>query len=182
MKYLTLRNKIIAGVAIAIAVLVFGWCQRREGVKQGQLDQKITASAEKVEDLKLEAALVDADAKVEVKKAIAKRPEYRAARAKIEVKGDTVIADGQSVVLPSLADFVKVADSGHAQDSTAIDKQARSDTLQKVLVGALDDHVDLLQEAKRPRFGTKTGIAIGVVGTAAVVYVAVKIIRVLGHR
>jgi hypothetical protein len=84
--------------------------------------------------------------------------------------------------MPSVAAALTKADTMSVQDSTAIGKQARSDTLKTVLVGALDHHVDLLQEEKEPRIGLKTGIAIGVVGTAAVVIIAVKIIKALGHR
>lgn len=165
---LSLQQKIIAGVAIAIAVLVFGWCQRREGQKVGAIDQEIHASAVVVKAQK-------ADVAVEIKKSVTKRAEYHAARAKVELKGDTVVADGQTVVMPSVAAALVKADSMSAQDSTSIAKQ-------NLLVGALDHHVDLLQEAKRPRFGTKTGIAIGVVGTAAVVYLAVKIIKAVAKR
>jgi hypothetical protein len=38
-------TKILAGVAIAIAVAVFGWCQRREGQQLGAINQEIKASA-----------------------------------------------------------------------------------------------------------------------------------------
>jgi hypothetical protein len=45
MKTLSLKQKILAGVAIAIAVAVFGWCQRREGQQLGAINQEIKASA-----------------------------------------------------------------------------------------------------------------------------------------
>jgi hypothetical protein len=91
------------------------------------------------------------------------------------LKGDTVIADGQTVVLPSVANLVRVADSRGEQDSTSLAKQ-------NLLIAGLDHHVDLLQEAKRPRCSTKCGIVIGTAATVTVVVIAVKIIRAVGHR
>lgn len=179
---LTLQQKILAGVLVVIAIAVFGWCQRREGVKTGALNQEIVTSTAAVKDLKLEAVVVDKAAQVEVKKSVAKRADYQAARAKVELKGDTVIADGQSIVLPSVAAALVKADTMSVEDSTAIAKQARSDTLKTVLVGALDHHVDLLEEAKRPRCSVKCGVVIGTVTTVAVVIIAVKIIRAVGHK
>ena len=168
MKKLSLKQKLVAGVAIAIAIAVFGWCQRREGQKVGAVNPELKANAVVVQAQK-------ADVVVEVKKSVAKRKEYHAARAKVELKGDTVIADGQAVVLPSVADLVKVADSRGEQDSTSIAKQ-------NLLIASLDHRVDLLQEMKRPRCSRKCGVVIGVAGTAAVVYVAVRIIQATGRR
>jgi hypothetical protein len=168
MKTLSLQQKIIAGVAILIAVAVFGWCQRREGQKVGAVDQEIKAAAVVVTARKAAAG-------VELKKSVAKRAEYHAARAKVELKGDTVIADGQSVFLPSVANLVKVADSRGEQDSTSIAKQ-------NLLIGSLDHHVDLLQEAKRPRCSTKCGIVIGTAATVTVVVVVAKVIQWAARR
>jgi hypothetical protein len=165
---LTMRQKIIGAAVIIIGVALFGWCEKRSGIQSGALSQEIKASAVVVNARK-------ADVAVQLKKSVAKRAEYKAARAKVTVKGDTVIADGQSVVMPSVANLVKIADSRGEQDSTSMAKQ-------DLLVGALDHHVDLVQEMKKPRIGVKTGIAIGVVGTVAVVYIGVKIIKALGHK
>jgi hypothetical protein len=179
---ISLRTKIVAGVVLAIAVVVLAYCERRAGIQVGQVEQKIVASGERVKQLEAAVAAVDKETAVQVEKSTTKRTEYRAARAKVEVKGDSVIADGQRVDMPSVAAALIKGDAMGTQDSTAIREQARSDTLQHVLVGALDHHVDLLQEEKRPRFGTKTGIAIGVVGTVGVVYVAVRIIKAVAHK
>jgi hypothetical protein len=168
MKALSLKQKILVGVAIAIAVAVFGWCQRREGQQLGAINQEIKASAVVVQAERTGAG-------VEVKKSVAKKAEYHAVRAKVELKGDTVIADGQTVVLPSVANLVRVADSRGDQDSTSLAKQ-------NLLIAGLDHHVDLLQEAKRPRCSTKCGIVIGTAATVTVVVIAVKIIRAVGHR
>jgi hypothetical protein len=168
MKTLSLHQKIIAGVALVVAVAVFGWCQRREGQQLGAINQEIKASAVVVQAQKV-------DAGVEVRKSVAKRTEYHAARAKVEIKGDTVIADGQTVVLPSVANLIKVADSRGAQDSTSLAKQ-------NLLIGSLDHHVDLLQEAKRPRCSTKCGIVIGTAVTVTVVVIAVKVLRAVSHK
>jgi hypothetical protein len=178
----TLQTKIIAGVAIAIAVLVFGWCQRREGAKTGALNQEVKMSAVVVSAAKADVAVAAADAKVETKKLVAKNEDYRSSRSKVEIKGDSIFADGQRLELPSVALALTKADTLSDQVLPTVAKQARSDTLQKVLVGALDRHVDLIQEEKRPRIGMKTGIAIGVVGTCAVVYIGVRIIQALGHK
>lgn len=164
----SLRTWIVAGVGILIAFALFGFCERRAGKEEGAIKQEIKESAVVVKARKQESA-------IEVKKSVAKRAEYHAARAKVEVKGDTVIADGQTVVMPSVANLVKVADARGDQDSTSITKQ-------DLLVGALSDHVDLLQKEKSPRCGKKCGIVIGVVGTAGVVYVAVRIIKALAHK
>lgn len=168
MKTLSLKQKILAGVAIAITVGVFGWCQRREGQQLGAINQEIKASAVVVKAQRVAAG-------AEVKKSIAKKAEYHAARAKVELKGDTVIADGQTVVLPSVARLVKVADSRGAQDSASLAKQ-------NLLIAGLDHHVDLLQEARRPRCSTKCGVVIGTATTVTVVVIAVKILRAVGHR
>lgn len=165
---LSLRTWILAGVVAAIALAVFGFCERRAGKQEGAVNQEIKASAVVVKARK-------ADAAIEVKKSVTKRAEYNAARAKVEVKGDTVVADRQSAVMPSVAALVKVADARGSQDSTSIAKQ-------DLLVGALSDHVDLLQQEKKPRIGFKTGVALGVVATGVVVYVAVKIIKAVGHK
>jgi hypothetical protein len=165
---MTSRTKIVAGVAVAIALAVFGFCERRAGQQIGAVNQELKASA-------IVVTAERADAVVEVKKSVAKRAEYNAARAKVELKGDTVIADGQSVVLPSVANFVKVADSRGVQDSTSLAKQ-------DLLVGGLDHHIDLLEEAKKPRCSTKCGLVIGAAVTVTVVVIAVKIIKAVGHR
>jgi hypothetical protein len=168
MKTLSLQQKIVAGVAIAIAVAVFGWCQRREGQKAGAINQEIRASAVVVQAQK-------ADVAVDLKKSVAKRTEYHAARAKVEVKGDTVIADGQSIVMPSVANMVKVADSRGDQDSTSMRKQ-------DLLIAGLDHHIDLVEEMKKPRCSRTCGIVIGTAATVTVVVIAVKIIRAVGHK
>jgi hypothetical protein len=178
----SVRAKILAGVAIAIVIVVFGFCERQSGKKIGALNQKVVASAARVKSAELAVRAADPVAKAEVEKSVTKRANYHEARATVEVKGDSVFADGQRVDMPSVAAALEKADTMSTQDSTAIREQARSDTLKTALVGALNDHVDLLQEEKRPRIGMKTGIAIGVVGTCAVVYIAVKIIRAVGHR
>jgi hypothetical protein len=182
MNAFSLRTKIFAGVGLAIAVAVFGFCERRAGVQVGALDQKIVASAARVKQTETAVAAADQETKVEVKKLVTKNADYQGARAKVELKGDTVVADGQSVVMPSVAAALVKADSLSVQVAPTVIKQTRSDSLQKVLAGALNDHIDLLQKEKKPRIGVKTGIAIGVVGTVGVVYIAVKIIRAIGHK
>lgn len=182
MKPLSLRTKIIAGVAAVVLLSVFGWCEHRAGVKVGALDQKIVASAARVKSIETAVAAADQETKVEVNKLVAKNADYRGARAKVELKGDTVIADGQSIVLPSVAAALVKADSLSIQVPPTVVKQTRSDSLNTVLVGALDHHIDLVEELHKPRIGVKTGIAIGVVGTAAVVVIAVKIIRAVARR
>jgi hypothetical protein len=168
MRSLTLQQKILAVVALVIAVVVFGWCQRREGVKVGAVNQEIKASA-------IVVTAEKADVQVELKKSVAKRTEYKAARAKVEIKGDTIFADGKEIEMPSVVGLIKVADARGAQDSTSMAKQ-------DLLVGALDHHVDLLEEAKKPRCSTKCGVVIGTVGTVAVVYVAIRIIKAVAHK
>src|SRR4051812_37474087 len=106
---ISLQQKIIAVAASLIAIVAFGWCMRHEGEKRGAVDQKLEANAGQVKELKLEAVVVDRAAAIEVKKSVAKKAEYHAARAKVELKGDTVFADGKEVVLPSVAALIKVA-------------------------------------------------------------------------
>jgi hypothetical protein len=182
MSPLSLKTKIIAGAGVVIVLAVCGWCIRRDGIKLGQVEQKIVASAERVKNIETAVATADQETKVETKKLVTKNADYRSARSKVEVKGDSVIADGQRLEMPSVALALTKADTLSNQVMPTVEKQARSDTLQHALVGALNDHVDLIQQEKRPRFGTKTGIAIGVVGTIAVVYIGVRIIQALGHK
>lgn len=168
-------------VAGAVAIAVFGWCQKRSGISIGAQDQRIQTAAAGVQELKLEKVIVDQVAAEEVKKSDRIRPERRAARAKVEIRGDTVIADEQTIVLPSVASLIRVDDRQSAQDSTSIKAQARSDSLGKILVAGLDKHVDLLEEAKRPRCSRTCGIVIGTVGTVAVVYVVAKVVAAIRH-
>lgn len=182
MKPFSLQTKIIAGVAIAIALATGAWFIHRDGVEAGQVDQKIEASAVSTKQNRAIAAVAQKAADAQVKKSDSVRVVYHAKRSKVEVKGDSVFADGQAVDMPSVASLIAEADSRGAQDSTTISSSGASKAAVDSLVSSLDGRVDLLQEAKRPRFGTKTGVAIGVVGTAAVVYIAVKIIRALAHR
>jgi len=182
MNAFSLQTKVIAGVVLALAVVLLAYCEKRSGIQIGQVEQKITASAEHVKHIEAAVAAVDRETKVEVARAATKRSDYHAARAKVQLKGDSVIADGQRVELPSVAAALAKADTMSRQDSTAIKAQARSDTLEHVLVGALNDHVDLLQEEKRPRCSATCGIVVGTVGTALVVVIAVKVIQALGHK
>lgn len=168
MKPFTWPEKIAAGVIVCLAIGVFAWLIHRDGEKKGALLQEIKASAVVV-------TAARSDVKVEALKSATKKAEYHAARAKVVLQGDTVIADGKSIDLPSVANLIRVADARGAQDSTSMAKQ-------NLLVGALDHHVDLVQELHAPRFGTKTGIAIGVVATVGVTYLAVKIIRAVAHK
>jgi hypothetical protein len=177
-----LQSKIIAGALVAIALVVFGWCEHRSGVKAGAVDQKLEANAVSVKQNRAAAVVVQKAADVEVKKSAIVRITYRAARAKVEVKGDTVISDGQSIVLPAVANLIKVSDTLAVQDSVTIEKTGASKAAVDSLVSSLDGRVDLLQEVKKPRIGMKTGIAIGVVGTVGVVYIGIKIIRALAHK
>lgn len=177
-----LRALIVAVVALAIAGLVLAYCERSAGRSIGALSQKIVASTARVKSIETAVAAAVADTKVETKKLVTKDADYQGARAKVALKGDTVIADGESVVLPSVAAALVKADSLSVQVAPTVVKQTRSDSLQNVLFGAYREHVDLLQEEKKPRIGLKTGIAIGVVATVGVVYLGVKIIRALGHK
>lgn len=179
---LTPRRKIVAGV-IAIAILaVVGFCIRRDGIRTGRENQAIAANEIVVKDLKAKGAVVDKAAAVDVKKSIAKKAEYHTARAKVEIKGDTVFADGRQIEMPSVVSLIKVADSRGAQDSTTIVKQAAQDTANKAINWGLGQRVDLLEEAKRPRCSRTCGIVIGTAATVTVVVIAVKIIRAVGHR
>lgn len=179
---ISLRTWILAGAGLLIIFAVFGFCQRRAGKQEGAVNQKIVASAERVKSIEVAVDKADKAAGVETKKLVTKNADYRAARTKVETKGDTVISDGQTVVMPSAAAALKRADSLSAQVTPTVVEHARSDSLKTVLVGALSDHVDLLQQEKKPRIGFKTGVALGVVATGVTVYVAVRIIKALAHR
>jgi hypothetical protein len=174
--------RIAAGV-VAIAVLaVCGWCIRRDGIAVGALDQKISAAADKSKILERVIHQVDDSAKIEAQKSVAKKAEYHAARAKVRLEGDTVIADGQHAVMPSVTQLIKAADARGEQDSTTIVKEVDKSAARDSLIAAQGVHIDLLQEAKRPRFGTKTGFVVGAAATVGVIWVAVKIIKVVAKR
>jgi hypothetical protein len=182
MNLLSLRNKIIAGIALVLAVVVFGWCEHRSGAAAGALNQKIVAAGDKVTEKKLAAVIVDKVAQVEVKKSVAQRADYRVARSKVDVQGDSVFADGERIQSRSIADLVKAADKVVVQDSTTIVKQVENTAGRDSVIAALDSHVDLLKEDKQPRFGVRTGVVVGAVGTVVVVVIAVKIIKAVAHR
>ncbi|MFL5481126.1 MAG: hypothetical protein ACJ8AK_02970 [Gemmatimonadaceae bacterium] len=179
MNVFSLRNKIIAGVAAIIILAACGWCIRRDGVKAGELGEKIAATAEKAKQLEAALAAANESADVETQKLVAKDSDYRAARSKVETKGDSVIADGKRVELPSVVAALVKADSLSIQVPPTVVKEAAKDTLQNLLVGTLNDHVDLLEQKKEPRFGTKTGVVIGVVGTTVAVYITYRVIKII---
>jgi hypothetical protein len=179
---LTLIEKIeaiIVGLFVVAAVVAL---VHRDGVKKGAVKQELKENAAVVKDLRAKAVVADKAAAVEVKKSVAKRAEYHAARAKVEVKGDTVFADGRQIEMPSVVALIKVADSRGDQDSTTISKQAAQDTANKAVDWGLGKRVNLLEHEKQPLCGRKCGIAIGVAGAGVVVIVAVHIINALGHR
>lgn len=181
---MTLRQIQLVMIAVIAGALLLGvvsFCSRRNGIAIGGQDQRITTAAADVKELRLEKVIVDQVAEEEVKKSDRIRPERRAARAKVQLRGDTVIADGQTIVLPSVVSLIRVDDRQGVQDSTSIRAKARSDSLGNVLVGGLDKHVDLLEEAKRPRCSRKCGVAIGVVGTVGAVVVVVQIVKLFRH-
>ena len=177
----SVRNRIIAGVGLGVTLAVCGWCIHRDGVKAGELGEKIAVTAEKAKQLKTAIAAAKKSAEVETAKLVAKTSDYQTARSKVETKGDSVIADGARARMPSVVAALVKADSLAVQVAPTVIKKAASDSLENLLVGTLNDHVDLLEQKKEPRFGTKTGFAIGVVGTAAAVILAVKIIRAIGR-
>lgn len=165
---LTLIEKIeaiVVGLLVIVAVISL---VHRDGEKKGAVNQELKTNAAEVKDLRVAAVVVR-------KQSETKKAEYHAARAKVELKGDTVVADGKSIELPSVASLITVADARGAQDSVSLAKQ---DTL----IAALGKRVDLLEEAKQPWCGRKCGIAVGAVGTVGLVYVAVRIIRAVGHK
>lgn len=164
----SLAEKIVAGVVTLLVVAGFAFLIHRDGERQGAVKQELKVNAGHVQELRAAAVVVRA-------KTVAKRKEYRAARAKVVVKGDTVIADGKTVELPSVASLIRVADSRGAQDSTDMAKQ-------DLLIATLGQRVNLLERVKEPRCGRKCGIAIGVAGTGAVLYVAIRIIGAARHK
>jgi hypothetical protein len=174
---MTLKSKLIAGAAIVIAALVGAYLIDR--AMASAADQKLATNAVQVTKRRSIAVVTQKAADVEVKKSVALRVPYHAARGKIVVKGDSVFADGFSLELPSVADFVNEADARVAQDSTSIVKTVASTAAVDSLVSSLDARVDLYKEAKRPRIGVKTGIAIGVVTTVAGVWLAVTVIKAI---
>jgi uncharacterized protein (DUF2147 family) len=239
MKPLSLKTKIIAGAAIAIALVVGAWLIHREGVARGRADQHLEQLAEQRQAIRVKTAndLARADSLARISAASAVRSEKsvaksdssrkaaaaarsqsstadsaaRAAQAKVILRGDTaIVGERTQILLPEIGSMVRTTlDAGVkkdltialqastiAQDSLTIKDQAGTIADQTATIAGKDaviaDHVAgeatdaetiaTLEKEKRPRFGVKTGIAIGVGGTLAVVTVAVKIIRAIGHR
>lgn len=179
---ISFRTKLIAGV-VAIAVLaVCGWCIRQDGIATGKIGERVVESRKRVAELRPVVAAAAKAADVETKKLVTKNSEYRAARAKVEVKGDSVIADGQRVELPSVAAALVHADSLSVQVAPTVVKQAAKDSVNLVFYKAVDAHDSALEQEKEPWCGRKCGIAIGVGTTVGVVYVAVRIIRAVAHK
>jgi hypothetical protein len=196
MKSLSLQTKLLLALAIAIALAVGAWFIHRDGVAKGAVDQKLTTNAAAIATSNQVSSLdsaVDVVAEkvadTAVKRSAAARAPYHAARSKIVIKGDSVFVDGQSLDLPSIADFVNVADSRAATDSTAIVKVAAADTTKAVRISDYragitlrDDRNGILEDAKRPWCSVKCGVAIGVTTTVVVVVIAVKILKAVSHK
>jgi hypothetical protein len=173
---LSFRTKMIAGVAVIVALAVCGWSLRRSGIAIGKLGERVVETRRHVDELRPVVAAAAKAADVETKKLVAKNSDYRAARAKVEVKGDSVIADGQRVELASVAAALVRADSLSIQVAPTVVKQAAKDTANLVFYHAVDAHDSALEQEKEPWCGRKCGVAIGVGTTVGVVYVAVRII------
>lgn len=179
---LSFRSTVILLSAAAIALAVCGWCIRRDGIAIGKIGERVAETRRHVDELRSVVAAATKAADVEVKKSVAKRTEYRAARSKVEVKSDSVFADGQRLELPSVAALVKTSDAVVVQDSTTFVKQAAKDSVNLVFYKAVDAHDSALEREKEPWCGRKCGVAIGVGTTLGVVYAAVRIIRAVGHK
>jgi hypothetical protein len=191
-----LQTKILLGLGVTIALAVAAWFVHRDGIAKGAVDQKLATNATAIVTSNKKTAVdsvavvvAEKVADTAVKRSLAVRKTYNAARAKIVVKGDSVFVDGQSLELPSLADFVNVADSRVALDSTAIVKVVAADTSKSVMlsdnrvgIALRDERVDVLEDAKRPWCSVKCGVAIGVGTTVVVVVLAVKVIRAVSHK
>jgi hypothetical protein len=136
----------------------------------------------RVDELEPVVAAAAQAADVETKKLVAKSEDYRSARSKVEVKGDSVIADGARVELPSVASALVKADSLSVQVAPTVIKEAAKDSANLVFYKAVDAHDSALEKEKSPWCGKKCGITIGVAGTAAGVLLVAKVIHLVTHK
>lgn len=149
----------VIGLVVVIAVIAL---VHRDGEKKGAVRQELKTNAAEVKQSKAEVVVARAESEQ-------KREVYHVARSKVVLEGDTVVADGKTVELPSVATLIKVADARGAKDSTSLAKQ-------DLLIATLGKRVDLLQQEKEPWCGRRCGITIGVAGTIGVAYVIVKVV------
>ena len=183
---------ILAGVLLMLG-LIFGAYRRgraigEESTKIAQLDSLV-----KVSDAKIKAAATVASAAVtradsaeriaaaSVLASDRRRAMTATARAKVLVVGDTV--DGAP--LPDVANLIRLYDSLNKQDSFTISVQAIAIAQKDSAIAALnqviaeqtagirtrDAEIGVLKGAKRPRFGFKTGVVVGVLATVGGVLV-----------
>jgi ElaB/YqjD/DUF883 family membrane-anchored ribosome-binding protein len=179
-----LRVKLLGAATIAIIIMLFvvGWCERRTGVAIGKIGEKVAETGALVDRLEPVVAAAAKAADVETKKLVAKSEDYSSARSKVEVNGDSVIADGQRVELPSVASALVKADSLSVQVAPTVIKEAAKDSVNLLFYKAVDAHDSALEKEKSPWCGKKCGITIGVAGTAAGVLLVAKVIHLVTHK
>lgn len=170
-----------------VAALSVSYCV---GKSQGKIDQQLTTNTvqTKAND---HVTKVDSTARVvQVKKSDSVRVVHAVARAKVQVKADTVTFVGKAevhgdtvtVISRDLSSLITVTDQQPKQDSLTIAAVLlENDDLRHGIV-LRDQRIRILEDEKHPRFGFKTGVVVGATGTVAVVTIAVKIIRAIGHK
>ena len=183
----------IAGVLLILGLIV-GAYRRGKAIgetdaKVHQLDSLVRSSDNLVTADKAVAdkAVKKADSSEMVAKAAVvasgrKKARADSARERVLVVGDSV--DG--VPLPDVANLIRVTDSARAQDAFTIELQlitiAQKDsaiTALNQLVSDLtqgvkirDEEIGVLKKAKRPRFGFKTGVVVGVLASVGAVFLS----------
>jgi hypothetical protein len=149
------------------------------GVKKGQSDERLAQNKVQIRTQDSVSSEDSVRADSARQKAIRLDSTYDVVRTKVRVVRDSVFVRDTVYVSSDLAQVIVTADS-------TIAAQKRSLALQDTLISSLrvgislrDQRIDLLEKRSGPRFGLKTGIAIGAVSTVAVVVVAVKVIQAI---
>lgn len=176
------RREIIAvlvavNAAIAFSALAFhqGRLREREDEKLAQIEQQRKVDrAETVRD-----SLV-----LDTAKKVLKVVQHRAdeAKKKVTLHGDTAVVHRdsgavQQIILPEITTRITTCDGVSAQKDKVI---AHQDSvvidLHRELIDAQQE-IALLKKEKRPRFGLKTGLALGAAGAIGLVELAVKVLK-----
>lgn len=172
---MTKLQQYLAGVLGLIVLVGLGYCA---GDKHGHLNEKLAANKTliHVSDSITKSVQIRTDSSRRTDSVLSKR--YDVVRTKVRVVHDTItVGDSIDIVSPEIAAVLLAADS-------TIAAQKRSLALQDTLIAGLrvgislrDTRISLLEKQHSPRLGIKSGVAIGAVGTVALVVVAVKVIQ-----
>lgn len=157
----------IAGVLASLVMLTLAYCS---GVRRGAEDEKLKQNSVQIRTQDSVTKLVTRKADSSRKASDSVATRYTGIRYKVKIVHDTLIVhsgvNADTLVNSVVSNLILAADS-------TIAAQQRSLALQDTLVAALRQgialrnvRIDILEHAKRPRLGFRSGL---IVGAAAVI-------------